>query len=132
MTGEEERKEGLSVLSSPVILELFPSFLNLPFLFTGDEDLYFPVVVPCFTCVNSSNFKVNSEEEVCVCDFSQKGENCGKAPKGCPKDTCSSSQVEEYCKKHGKYSMTPLPPFPLKSFFYSNSIFKKKTGREFE
>jgi hypothetical protein len=68
--------------------------------FDTKEELYFPLIVPCFTCFSSSSFEEkNDEGKPCVCDFSRSGEDCGRAPSGCPKDTCSESDLEKFCYK---------------------------------
>jgi hypothetical protein len=97
----------LSYFLFPILL-FFLTFLFFLFLFPkqwkvaslqfdfGEEDLSFPIVVPCFECVEKDNYKKANDDLACVCDFSSK-ENCGSVSKGCPSSTCDSSKVVEYC-----------------------------------
>jgi len=69
--------------------------------FDVGEDLYFPVVIPCVHCLdfNETKFPTNDRGDRCVCNFAAKrGEGCGEAPKGCPKNTCDPDDVKKYCE----------------------------------
>jgi hypothetical protein len=118
------------VEASLLLLSLPPP--TNPFLLVPSE-LYFPQLVPCFTCYNETTFKRNDKGEACVCDFSQvrlplllplllsfylplnfffqRGSKCGRAPKGCPKSTCTSADRKKFCGKSFSFTFTFLSSF---------------------
>jgi len=77
--------------------------------FDVGEDLYFPIVIPCIHCHNSSAIPTGKNDALCLCDYaSKRGEGCGTAPEGCPKDTCKDEDVQKYCKDSILESWTRL------------------------